>query len=177
MTPHPGVTRRSRNRSPSTPTRTTHASQPWQGTSEGRTKMHTDPNIPARRGRAQPKPEPRHIHPHRTPRPGAAGYKPSAHANTHTPQHPSQEWRGAARTRAQAHTPTPHTQARSGRVRKKRAHNHKRPKIPARNGGLQARTQAQPHRPQTPARKGGVKRKTVPNHTQPRPQPGVAGLP
>ena len=62
----------------------------------------------------QPKPEPNHTHPHRTPQPGVAGYKRSAHTKTHipTPQlgeagcsrnpsskththtaHPSQEWR------------------------------------------------------------------------------------
>ena len=51
-------------------------------------------------------------------------YKQSAHTNTHTPQHPSQEWRCAAETRAQAHTPTPHTPARRGRVQAERAHKH-----------------------------------------------------
>ena len=72
----------------------------------------------------QPKPEPKHTHTHRTPQPGVAGCKRGAHTSTHTTQHPSQEWRGAAETRAQAHTPTPHTPARSGGVRAEQAHKH-----------------------------------------------------
>ena len=48
----------------------------------------------------KPKTGPKHRHSHRTPQPGVAGYKRSAHANTHTPHHPSQEWQGAAETRA-----------------------------------------------------------------------------
>ena len=51
-------------------------------------------------------------------------YKQSGHTNMHTPQHRSQEWRGAPGTRAQAHTPTPHTPARSGWVQATRAHKH-----------------------------------------------------
>ena len=46
------------------------------------------------------------------------------HTSTHPPQHPSQEWRGAAETRAQAPTPTPHTPARSGGAQAERAHKH-----------------------------------------------------
>ena len=55
-----------------------------------------------------------------------AGYKRGARTKTNTPQHPSQEWRGAAETRAQAHTPTPHTPARSGGVQAEltRKHTH-----------------------------------------------------
>ena len=49
-----------------------------------------EPNTPARSGGAQPKPEPKHTHTRRTPQPGVAGYKRSAHTNTHTFQHPSQ---------------------------------------------------------------------------------------
>ena len=42
----------------------------------------------------------------------------STHTSTHTPHHPSQEWRGAAETRAQTHTPTQRTPARiAGRSR------------------------------------------------------------
>ena len=44
--------------------------------------------------------------------------------STHTPQHPTQERRGAAETQAQAHTATPHTPARSGGVQAERAHEH-----------------------------------------------------
>ena len=49
------------------------------------------------------------------------GLKRSEHTNTHTAQHPSQEWRSAAETRAEAHTPTPHTPARIGGVQEERA--------------------------------------------------------
>ena len=49
----------------------------------------------------QPEPEPNHTHPHRTTQPGVAGYKMSAQTSAQTPQHPSQEWRGAAETRTQ----------------------------------------------------------------------------
>ena len=75
-------------------------------------------------GRVMSEPEPKHTHTHHTPQPGVAGYKQSGRTSTHTAQHPSQEWRGAAKTRAQAHTPTPHTQARSGGVQAERAHEH-----------------------------------------------------
>ena len=51
-----------------------------------------------------------HTRPHRTPQLGRKGYKRGAHTSTHTPQHPSQEWRGAAATQAPAHTPAPHPQ-------------------------------------------------------------------
>ena len=108
-TPQPGVAGRSRNPSRRTHTYTADRSQKWRGTSGERTQTHTRPNTPAGSGGAQPKPQPKHKHPHHTPRPGVVGYKESAHTNTHTPQHPSQEWWGAAETRAQAGKPTPHT--------------------------------------------------------------------
>ena len=73
-------------------------------------------------GGAQPKPEPKHTHPHRTPQPGVAGYKRSAHTSTHKRNHSSQEWRGAAETRAQARTHTPHTPARNCGVQAGSAH-------------------------------------------------------
>ena len=41
-----------------------------------------------------------------------------------TPQQPSQEWRGAAETRAQTHTTAPHTPARSAGVQGERPHQH-----------------------------------------------------
>ena len=126
-----------------------HAERPHQHTHR--------PNTPARSGGAQPKPEPKHTHPHRAPQPGVAGCKRSAHTSTHTPQHPNQERRGAAETRAQTHTPTPRTRARSGWV-------------------IGARTRAHTH-PNTPARSGGAQPKPEPRHTHPHraPQPGVAG--
>ena len=66
--------------------------------SGARTQTHTHPNSPARSGGAQPKRKPKHTQPHRKAKPGIAGYKRSAHKNTHTPQHPGQEWQGASKT-------------------------------------------------------------------------------
>ena len=92
-----------------------HPSQEWRGAAETRAKAHTPtPHTPvrcgverahkhthantqARSGWAQTRPKPKHTHQHRTLRPGVAGYKRSRHTNTHTPHHPSQEWRGAAK--------------------------------------------------------------------------------
>ena len=138
-------------------------------------------------------------HPRRAPVPGVAGYKRSAHTNTHTPQHPSQEWRGAAETRAQANTPTPHTAARSGGVQAERAHKHTHTPTPQQGvagrsrspspsththtthpsqewrGTSGAGTQTHTH-PKTPARCGGVQAERAHEHTHtPTPQPGVAG--
>ena len=123
-TPQPEVAGCSRNPSPSTHTDTAHPSQGRRGTGGAPTQAHGHLNTPARSGRAQPKPEPKHTHSHRTPQPGVAGYKRSKHTNTHTPEHPSQEWQGAAETLAQAQTPTPHTPARIGGVQAERAHKH-----------------------------------------------------
>ena len=123
-TPQPGVAGRSRNSSQNTHSHTAHPSQELQGASGVRTRAHTQPNTPARSGGAQPKPECKHTNPSRTPQPGVAGYRRSTHTSTHTAQHPSKEWRGAAETRAQTHTPTPHTPARSGRVQEDHAHQH-----------------------------------------------------
>ena len=73
QTHQPGVAGRSRNPSPKTYTHTAHPSQEWQGASGALTLAHTQPNSPARSGGAQPKPEPKHTHPSRTPQPGEAG--------------------------------------------------------------------------------------------------------
>ena len=199
-TPQPGVAGRSRNPTPSTHTHTADPGQEWRGASGARTRAHTQPKIPARSGGAQPKPEPKHTHPHRTPQPGVAGYKRGTHTSTHTPLHPSQEWRGAAETRAQAHTPKPHTPARRGRVQEEHAHMHTDTPTPRPGGAGRsqnpsptththtahpsqewrgtrgARTRAQTH-PYTPAKSGGAQPKPEPKHTHPRraPQPGVAG--
>ena len=102
LTPQPGVAGHSAKPSPNTHMHTAHPSQEWRRTSGARTQAQTGPNTPARSGGAQPRPEPKHTHPHRTAQPGVPGYKQSAHANTHTPHHPSQEWQGAAETRTQA---------------------------------------------------------------------------
>ena len=123
-TPQPGVAGHSRSPSRSTHTRTAHSSQEWRGASGARTQADTNPDTPAGSGGAQPKPELNHTHPHRTSQPGVAGYKRRAHTSAHTPGHPSQEWRGAAETRAQTHTPTPHDPAGSGGVQGERAHQH-----------------------------------------------------
>ena len=97
-TPQPGVAGRSQNPSRSTNTDAAHPSQEWRGASGARAQADRNPDTPARSGGAQPDPEPNHTHPHRTPQPGVAGYKRSAHTSAHTPKHPSQEWRGAAET-------------------------------------------------------------------------------
>ena len=112
----------------------------------------------------------------------------------------SQEWWGAAETRAQIHTHTPHTPARSGGVQAERGHQHTRTPTPqagvagrSRNpspnththtahpsqewqGTSGARTPAHTH-PNTPARSGGAQPFPEPKHTHARrtPQPGVTG--
>ena len=94
-----------------------------------------------------------------------------AHKHTHTPEHPSQEWRGAAETRAQAHTPTPHTSARSGGVQAERAHKHTdTPQHPSQEWRGAAKTRAQAHKatPQTQARNGEVQAGRTHNHTRPK---------
>ena len=199
QTPQPGAAGRSRNPSPSTHTHTARPSQEWRGTSGARPQTQTHPNTPARSGGAQPKPEPKHTHPHRTAHPGVAGYKRNTHTNTHTSEHPSQAWRGAAETRPQAHTPTPHTPARSGGVQAERTQKHTH--TPTAQPGMAGRSRnpsphththtahpsqdwrgtsgARPHTHthlNTPARRGGAQPKPEPNHTHPHrtPQPGVA---
>ena len=190
----------SRKPRPSTFTHSVHPSQEWRGTSGVRTQAHTHLDTAARSGEAQPNPELKHTHPHRTPQPGVTGNKQSAHRSTHTPQHPSQEWRGAAGTRTQAHTPTPHAPARSGGVQAERTHKHTQAPTPqpgvagrSRNpspsththtthpsqewrGTSGERTQAHTG-PNTPARSGGAQPRPEPKHTHPHrtPQPGVAG--
>ena len=182
----------------STHTHTANPSQEWQGNSGARTQAQTHTRTPVAGGK--PKPEPEHTHLHRAPHPGVSGYQRSAHTSRHTPQHPSQEWRGTAETRAQAHTPEPHTPARSGGVQAERAHKHTHTPTPQAGlagrsgnpspsththtahpsqespGTTAARTQARTH-PNTPARSGGAQPKPEPKHTHPHrtPQPGVAG--
>ena len=151
-------------------------------------RAYAHPNTQARSCGAQPKPEAERTHPHRIPQPGVAGHQRSAHTNTHTPQHPGQEWRGAAETRAQAHTPTPHTPARSGGVQAERVHKDAHLNSPARRGGAQPKPdpkQTHPHHtpqpgvagyrrsthtsththPDTPAKSGGAELKAEPKHT------------
>ena len=187
-TPQPGVTGRSRNASPNTHTHTAHLCPEWLGASGA----HTQLNTPARSGGAQPKPKPKHTHPDRAPVPGVAGCKRSAHTSTHTAEHPSQEWRGAAETRAQTHTTTPRTRAWSGWVQAEHTHSPTpQPGVAGRSrdrspnthihtahacqewlGASGARTE-----PNTPARSGGAQPKPEPKHTHPHraPVPGVAG--
>ena len=95
---------------------------------------HAHPNTPARSCGAQPKPEPKQTHPHRTPQPGVAGYKRSPHTSTNTPKHPSQGWRGAAKTRAQAYTHTPPSRATSGGAQPKPEPKHTHTHSPAQPG-------------------------------------------
>ena len=183
-----------------TPTQHTPARSCKRG-SPGVQAKHADahPNIPARSGGAELKPEPKHTHPQYAPKPGVAGHQWSAHTNTPTPQHPSREWRVAAKTGAKAHGPAPHTPARSCRAQAERAHKHAYPHTPARTGGAQPKpepkqtpTGAQPNQewrgtggartqthtqPNNPANIGGAQSKPEPTrtHTHRTPQPGVAG--
>ena len=80
----PGVAGHSLNPSPNAQTHIAHPSQEWRGTGGARTRAHTHPDTPARVGGAQPKPQPKCTHAHRTPQPGVAGYKQSTHTSTHT---------------------------------------------------------------------------------------------
>ena len=145
-TPQQGLAGHSRNPSPNTHTHTSHPSQEWRGTRGARTPAHTHPITPARSGGAQPKPEPKHTHPRRTPQPGVAGCKQSTHTSTHKPRHPSQEWRAAAEIRAQAHAPKPHTPARSGGVQVVQAPSTHTPQYPSQEwrGAAETPTQPQP---------------------------------
>ena len=94
--PQPGVARCKQSGHISTHT-AGHPSQEWRGAAETRAQTHTPTaRTPARSGGVQPKPEPRHTHARHAPQPGVAGCKQSAHTSTHTAQHPSQEWQGAA---------------------------------------------------------------------------------
>ena len=120
----PGMAGCSRNPSPNTHTHGAHPNQDRRGASRAPRPAHTQPNTPARSGGVQPKPEPKHTHPRRAPQPGVAGCKRSAHTTTHTAQHPSQGWRGAAEAGAQTHTATAHSPARSGGVQGGHAHQH-----------------------------------------------------
>ena len=177
-TPQPGIAGRSRNPSTSTHTDTAHPSLEWQGTDGARLATHTHPNTPARSGWGQPKPEFKHTPPQGTAPPGVAGYRRSVHTNTDTAQRPSQEWRGAAETRAQTHTPTPQGGARSGRVQAKQAHKHTHTPTPqlgvaGRSRNPSPSTHPTPH---NPARSGRVQAERTHKHTQtPTSQPGVAG--
>ena len=148
------------------------------GNSAFGTAAHTHPNTPARSGGAQPKPEPTHTHPHRTPQPGVAGYRGSAHMSTHTPQHPSQEWWGAAETRTQTHTPTPQAPARSGGVRGKHAHQNAHPNTPATSGGAQPKPEPKhthPHRTTQPGVAGCKRSAKTSTHTPQLPSQGWRG--
>ena len=195
-TPQPGGAGYKRSGHTSIPT-PQNPSQEWRGAAEIRAQTHTPtphtparsggvqaerahahPITPARNGGAQPKPEPKHTRPHRTPQPGVAGYKQSAHTSTQTPQHPGQKWRGAAETRAQAHTPTPHTPARSAGYKRSARANQHTPQHPSQEWRGAAETRAQAHKRtlHTPARSAGVQAERANKHTHTRtPQPGVAG--
>ena len=178
--PQPGVAGRSRNPSPNTHTHTEHPCQEWLGASGARTRAHTQPNTPARSDGAQPKAEPEHTNPQRTPQPGVGGRNRNPSANTHThTAHPCQGWLGASGARTRAHT-QPNTPASSGGVQPKPEPKHTHPRRPPRPGvaGWAGRAPTPAHtQPNTPARSGGAQPKPEPKHTHPRraPQPGVAG--
>ena len=137
----------------------------------------------------QPKPESKHTHPRRAPKPGVAGCKRSAHTSTR------QEWRGAAETGAQTDKSTAGTQARSGGVQPQRPDQHTHSPTPqpgvagcSQNPSPNMHTHgAHPSQEwrgasgaSTPphARSGGVQQKSEPKHTHPRRASilGVAGF-
>ena len=175
-TTRPGVAGCSRNASPNTHTHDAHPSQGRRGASRAPTPAH------ARSCGVQPRPEHKHKHPRRAPKPAVAGCKRSAHISTR------QEWRGAADTRAQTHTPTARTEARSGGVQAKRPHQHT-PGVAECSRNPSPNTQTHSAYPSqewrgasgvpTPAhaRSGGVQPKPKPKHTHPQraPKPAVAG--
>ena len=169
--------------------RSTHTAQlprqEWRGAAEIDPK-HTHPHRApvARSGWVQAE----HAH-SRTPQPGVAecSRNPSQNTHTHTAhlwpgvagckrskhtaQQPSQEWRGAAETRAQTHTPTPRIRGQD-RLGASRAHTQ--PNTPARSGGAQPKPEPKhTHRHRAPlARSGWVQAE----HTHsPTAQPTVAG--
>ena len=156
-TPQTGVAGHSRDTSSSTHAHTAHPSQEWQGTSGARTQTQTRPMTTARSGGARLQPKPKHTPQHGTCSQEGQRTRQDAHTNTHTTKHLSQDWRGAAETRAEAHTPTAHTRAGNVGVQADGAHNNARPKAPAKNGGVQANTQAEPQTPPTRAGNGGAK--------------------
>ena len=85
------------------------------------------PHAPARIGGVQSERAHKHTHT-QTPQPGVTGRSRNPGPSTHThTAHPSQEWRGAAKTRVQSHTPTPHTPASSDGVQLKSEFKHTNP--------------------------------------------------
>ena len=66
-------------------TPTPHTPERTGGVQAERAQKHTPPDTPARNVGRQRKPERKHTPPHRTPQPGQAGCRRSAHTNTHAP--------------------------------------------------------------------------------------------
>ena len=120
------------------------------------TNKHTHPNTPARSDGAQPRPQPKHTHPHRTPQPGVAGSKRSAHTNTHT---------------------HPNTRARSGGAQPKPEPKHTNPHRTPRPGmaGYRRSAHTTTHAPKPRPGMVGCKTKPKPNRTHNKPQQGMAG--
>ena len=173
-TPQPGVAGRSQNLGPSTHTHAAHPSQEWRGKSGAGTRTHKQPNTPARIGVAQPKPKPKHTHPRRSQEwRGTSG----ARTQTCTPQHSSQEWRGAAQNPSpNTHNHTAHPSQEWRGTSEARIKTHT-PQHPSQEWRGAAKTWAQAHTPtlHTPARSGGVKAERAHEHTNsPTPQPGSA---
>ena len=105
----------------------------------------------------QRKPEPKHTHPRRAPRPGVAGYRGSRHTNTHT-----QTTQPGVAGRSRNPSPNTHTHT---------AH-------PSQECGGASRASTRAHTQlNTPARSGGAQLKPEPKHIHQHraPQPGVAG--
>ena len=106
----------------------------------------SNPNSPARIGGAQRKPEPKHTHTRRTPQPGVAGCKRSAHTSRHKPDTPARS--GGAQPEPEPNHTHPHNTPQPGVAGYKRsahtsAHTPQHPSQEWR-GAAETRTQPQP---------------------------------
>ena len=85
-TPQPGVAGPGSSPGPTTHPRTAPPTRTCRRPRGTGTQAHTHSNTFPRRGGAQPKPGPQHARPHRTPEPGTAGCRRSAHRATYVPK-------------------------------------------------------------------------------------------
>ena len=126
----------------------------------------------------QPKPEPKHAHPHRTPR---QEWRGTSGARTQADTHPNtQASSGAAQSNPKPKHTNPHRTTQAGVAGyKQSAHTSRNTPEHSRQewrGAAETRAQADTPKPHTPARSGGVQAERAHERTHtPTPQPGVAG--